>query len=238
VGAGALPLSPPSESAIYDTDKEKSLHAPRNPTWISIAEECAEEGVGVSMFLAPNKYMDTGSVAVVANLTGGEIFWHPRFVANRDAALVQAQLARLVSRMQGFNCMIRVRCSQGKPSSPLFLPAPPFVSENLHSFYLQVFKLKSITAHSLSRPQLSSHSHNCHQTAPSQSNWSTRVHYHRGPTPTCSVRHCIPVSAGRGESGSSTLLSTSLNWRAACSNMPIWILWWFILQKKVSSVRV
>ena len=119
VGAGALPLSPPSESAFYDTDKEKLLHAPRDPTWISIAEECAEEGVGVSMFLAPNKYMDTGSVAIVANLTGGEIFWHPRFVANRDATLVQGQLARLVGRMQGFNCMVRVRCSQGKPS-PLF----------------------------------------------------------------------------------------------------------------------
>lgn len=113
VGAGALPLSPPSESALYDTDKEKSLHAPRNSTWISIAEECAEEGVGVSMFLAPNKYMDTGSVAVVANLTGGEIFWHPRFVAHRDAEMVQAQLARLVGRMQGFNCTTRVRCSQG-----------------------------------------------------------------------------------------------------------------------------
>ena len=121
VGAGALPLSPPSESAFYDTDKEKLLHAPRDPTWISIAEECAEEGVGVSMFLAPNKYMDTGSVAIVANLTGGEIFWHPRFVANRDAALVQAQLARLVGRMQGFNCMVRVRCSQGRPL-PLYFP--------------------------------------------------------------------------------------------------------------------
>lgn len=220
MGAGALPLSPPSESSIYDTDKEKSLHAPRNPTWISIAEECAEEGVGVSMFLAPNKYMDTGSVAVVANLTGGEIFWHPRFVADRDAALVQAQLARLVGRMQGFNCMVRVRCSQGKP---------PFLLENkspaLHSFYLQVFKLKSITAHSLSRPQLSSHSHNCRQTAPSQSNWSTHAHYRHGPTHICSVRRCIPVSAGRGESGLSTLHSTSLNWQAVCSNMRIWILW-------------
>jgi hypothetical protein len=218
VGAGALPLSPPSESVIYDTDKEKSLHAPRNPTWISIAEECAEEGVGVSMFLAPNKYMDTGSVAVVANLTGGEIFWHPRFVADRDAALVQAQLARLVGRMQGFNCMVRVRCSQGKP--PFFWKTNP-----LHSFFLQVFKLKSITAHSRSRLQLNSHSRNCRQTAPSQSNWSTHAHCRHGPMPICSVRRCIPVSAGRGESGSSTLQSTSLNSRAACSNMRIWILW-------------
>jgi len=118
VGAGALSPTPPLESSLYDTDKEKSLHAPRSPIWISIAEECAEEGVGVSMFLAPNKYMDTGSVAVVANLTGGEIFWHPRFIADRDAVLVQAQLSRLVSRTQGFNCTVRVRCSQGKPSPP------------------------------------------------------------------------------------------------------------------------
>lgn len=113
VGAGALPAAPPSETDFYDTDKEKSLHAPRSTDWISVAEECAEEGLGVSMFLAPNKYMDTGSVCVVPNVTAGEVFWHPRFMPERDGFIMQGQLARLVARMQGFNCMARVRCSQG-----------------------------------------------------------------------------------------------------------------------------
>lgn len=113
VGAGALPMAPPSETALYDTDKEKNLHAPRSGTWISIAEECAEHGIGVSMFLAPGKYMDTGSVCVVATRTGGEVFWHPRFVPARDGPIVRDQLRRLVTRGQGYNCMARVRTSHG-----------------------------------------------------------------------------------------------------------------------------
>ena len=79
-----------------------------------MGEECAEEGVGVSLFLAPNKYMDVGSVSVVSTLTGGEIFWHPKFLRERDGPVILGQLARLTSRMQGFNCMVRVRCSNGK----------------------------------------------------------------------------------------------------------------------------
>ncbi|KAF8960368.1 sec24-related protein [Flammula alnicola] len=128
VGAGALPLTPPSETTLYDTDKEKTLHSPRDSTWISIGEECADEGVGVSMFLAPSKYMDTGSVCVVSNLTGGEVFWHPRFVLERDAAIVRGQLSRLVGRMQGYNCMVRIRCSHGlqvKEHYGLFLRSTP-----------------------------------------------------------------------------------------------------------------
>lgn len=113
VGAGELPLTPPAETTLYDTDKERTLHAPRSGTWISIAEECAEHGVAVSMVLAPGKHMDTGSVCIVATRTGGDVFWHPRFVPARDGPVVQDQLRRLVSRGQGYNCMARVRTSYG-----------------------------------------------------------------------------------------------------------------------------
>lgn len=115
---------------MYDTDKEKTLHVPRNSTWISIGEECAEEGVAVSMFLAPSKYMDTGTVCAVPNQTGGEVFWHPRFFSPRDAGILHGQLSRLVSRMQGYNCTARVRCSTG--TSP---PSPPLPSRSLPSIY-------------------------------------------------------------------------------------------------------
>lgn len=98
---------------MHDTDKETSLFKPRSTSWITLAEECAEEGVGVSMFLAPNNYMDVGSVGVVATMTGGEMFWHPRFLNQRDEVSLRMQLARVVSRFQGYNCTMKVRCSNG-----------------------------------------------------------------------------------------------------------------------------
>ncbi len=123
IGAGAVvPNTPPAEQDLYDPDKEVSLHLPRSATWMTIGEECAEEGVGVSMFLAPNKFMDVGSASVVSTLTGGELFWHPKFLRERDEHIVRAQLARLVSRKQGFNCMARVRCSNGRCMQSFRLP--------------------------------------------------------------------------------------------------------------------
>jgi protein transport protein SEC24 len=62
LGAGALGPREQDESTLYGTDKEKTLFVPRDPSWRDLGEECAEEGVGISLFLAPPQPTDVGSI--------------------------------------------------------------------------------------------------------------------------------------------------------------------------------
>ncbi|KAH7926159.1 beta-sandwich domain of Sec23/24 [Leucogyrophana mollusca] len=112
VGPGALePLT--DQTSVYGTEKERDLFLPRNQTWRDIAEECAEEGIGVSMFLGMSKAIDIGSIGIVSSTTGGELYFHPRFNPARDTIVLASQLRRLVTRTTAYNCLMRIRCSNG-----------------------------------------------------------------------------------------------------------------------------
>jgi hypothetical protein len=53
------------EASYYDTDKEKNLLNPSSKRWADLGEECAEHGVGVSAFVAPNAYVDLASIGML-----------------------------------------------------------------------------------------------------------------------------------------------------------------------------
>ncbi|KAG6908005.1 hypothetical protein DXG01_006540 [Tephrocybe rancida] len=112
LGVGQLKAQP-TESEFFDTDKERVLYKPRDETWTEIGQECVVDGIGVSMVMAPFKYMDVGSVGAVASLTGGDLFYHPRFDPSRDEIVLDSQLQRMMRRMQGYNCVMRIRSSNG-----------------------------------------------------------------------------------------------------------------------------
>ncbi|KIM70512.1 hypothetical protein SCLCIDRAFT_12458 [Scleroderma citrinum Foug A] len=112
VGPGALDSSV-DESQVIGTEKERTLFLPRDRVWRDIAEECAEEGIGVSMFLGMSKTIDIGSIGVVPSTTGGDIYFHPRFKPFRDQIVLASQLRRLVTRTTVYNCVKRIRSSHG-----------------------------------------------------------------------------------------------------------------------------
>ncbi|KDQ07328.1 hypothetical protein BOTBODRAFT_38857 [Botryobasidium botryosum FD-172 SS1] len=92
---------------------EKALFAPQDPSWQNLAEECVEAGVGVNLFLFPSQPIEIATLGVMASITGGEIFFHPRFDFDRDGLVLYQGLRRLLTRETVYNCSLRVRCSRG-----------------------------------------------------------------------------------------------------------------------------
>ena len=50
------------ETSLYDTDRELSLYAPRDAIWKDIGDQCAEEGIGINLFLGMSKPIDIGTI--------------------------------------------------------------------------------------------------------------------------------------------------------------------------------
>lgn len=134
IGPGALETLT-DESRVYGTDNERTLFIPRVQTWRDIAEECSDEGIGVSMFLGMSRTIDLGSIGMMVSTfcfrnltqvctgivpctTGGELSFHPRYNPARDQIVLSSQLRRLVTRTTAFSCVMRIRCSHGNVPCP------------------------------------------------------------------------------------------------------------------------
>lgn len=65
--------------------------------------------------------MDTdgsGLIGVLASLTGGNIFFHPRFDPSRDRLAVHNEMKRVITEEVVYNATVRIRCSNGMSEVP------------------------------------------------------------------------------------------------------------------------
>ncbi len=106
-------LTPRDDPTTYNTDKERSLFSTADPFWRLTAEEAAECGVGINVFLFPEQYTDVASVGILSSITSGEVFFHPKFQPVRDRDSLYDEIKRVVTKETVYNATIRIRCSNG-----------------------------------------------------------------------------------------------------------------------------
>ncbi|BGO91181.1 hypothetical protein NBRC10512_005725 [Rhodotorula toruloides] len=111
IGLGALKHR--EDNKLYGTDKEKTLFGPQDPFYRIAAEECVEAGIGINLFLFPSQYIDAATLGALPGLTGGDLFFHPRFNPVRDGRTLRAELGRVLQRETAYSVTMRIRCSNG-----------------------------------------------------------------------------------------------------------------------------
>ncbi|BGP15597.1 hypothetical protein JCM10213_004114 [Rhodosporidiobolus nylandii] len=115
----ALPTTGPGalkhreDAKLYGSDKEKTLFLPQDPFYRLSAEECVEFGIGINLFLFPSQYIDAATLGVLPGLTGGDLFFHPRFDPVRDGKTLKAEIGRVLQRETASSVTMRIRCSNG-----------------------------------------------------------------------------------------------------------------------------
>ncbi|KAG0560568.1 hypothetical protein M758_10G185600 [Ceratodon purpureus] len=111
VGFGALSARE-GEGKINEKEAQKLLQA-SDKVLRTMALELAEFQVCVDLFLTTQNYVDIASLAVIPRSTGGQIYYYHEFQANVDSAKLDNDLRWNVTRPQGLECVMRVRCSNG-----------------------------------------------------------------------------------------------------------------------------
>ncbi|VFQ80673.1 unnamed protein product [Cuscuta campestris] len=115
IGMGALSARE-AEGRINISAGEKETHKllqPVDKVLKTLAIEFAEYQVCVDVFLTTQMYVDIASISVIPRTTGGQVYYYYPFSALSDPAKLYNDLRWNITRPQGFEAVMRVRCSQG-----------------------------------------------------------------------------------------------------------------------------
>ncbi|KAI4357332.1 hypothetical protein L6164_001288 [Bauhinia variegata] len=115
IGIGALSARE-AEGRTNISAGEKEAHKllqPADKTLKTLAIEFAEYQVCVDVFLTAQTYVDIASISAIPRTTGGQVYYYYPFSALSDPAKLYNDLRWNITRPQGFEAVMRVRCSQG-----------------------------------------------------------------------------------------------------------------------------
>ncbi|XP_020247316.1 protein transport protein Sec24-like At4g32640 [Asparagus officinalis] len=115
IGIGSL-SSRETDGRTNISSGEKEAHKllqPADKALKTMAIEFAEYQVCVDIFITAQTYVDIASISTVPRTTGGQVYYYYPFSALSDSAKLYNDLRWNISRPQGFEAVMRVRCSQG-----------------------------------------------------------------------------------------------------------------------------
>ncbi|CAN8268324.1 unnamed protein product [Cochlearia groenlandica] len=115
VGLGAL-SSREADGRANASAGEKEAHKllqPADKTLRTMAIEFAEYQVCVDIFISTQAYVDMASISDIPRTTGGQVYCYYPFSALSDPPKLYNDLRWNITRPQGFEAVMRVRCSQG-----------------------------------------------------------------------------------------------------------------------------
>ncbi|CAG9315859.1 unnamed protein product [Blepharisma stoltei] len=109
---GKYKLTNRVDPKLFNTEKEKLMYAPLE-SYATLAQECTAEDVCVDIFLCTGQYADVPSLAALCSQTGGDLNYYPSFNASFDGERIYYKIFRILTRTQGFQAVMRARCSNG-----------------------------------------------------------------------------------------------------------------------------
>jgi hypothetical protein len=77
---------------------------------------CNQQHIGIDVVTlghSPQRILDVATLGQLAKLTGGQVYAYPNFTAATHGAALMAEVSRALTREQGFEAVMRVRCSRG-----------------------------------------------------------------------------------------------------------------------------
>jgi protein transport protein SEC24 len=99
---------------LLGTDKEAVLLNPATDVFKTLAlEVCSKNQISVDIFNCCEGHADLATLIPLPKYTNGQLYHFPNFESSRDADTFRADLVRSLTRITGFEAVMRIRASQG-----------------------------------------------------------------------------------------------------------------------------
>jgi protein transport protein SEC24 len=115
--AGGGTLQPRDNPSLYGTPREEplvaALKSSQGEYYAELGKQLVAQRARVDLFMLAPDFCDLATLSTVSHATGGEVYHYPAFDAALDGVRLTRDLRRNLLRFYAFECLLRMRCSEG-----------------------------------------------------------------------------------------------------------------------------